>query len=100
MASPQNGATKKKLGETEGRRIRQPEAAIYTGYSESTLEKKRLTGEGPPFIKLSDSGRIVYDTRDLDAWLAARRVMSTSARQPTRQRRAATPAAGKEGQPV
>ncbi len=42
----------------------------------STLEKKRLTGDGPPFIRL---GRlIVYDTRDLDDWLAARRARSTS----------------------
>ena len=58
------------------RRLRTPAAADYLGYSESTLEKKRLTG--PPFIKLGRA--IVYDTRDLDAWLAARRTMSTSER--------------------
>jgi hypothetical protein len=58
------------------RRLRTPAAADYLGYAESTLEKKRLTGDGPPFIKL---GRvIVYDTRDLDAWLVARRAISTS----------------------
>lgn len=58
------------------RRLRTPAAAEYLGYAESTLEKKRLTGDGPPFIKL---GRvIVYDTRDLDAWLASRRAISTS----------------------
>lgn len=57
-------------------RLRTPAAADYLGYAESTLEKKRLTGDGPPFIKL---GRvIVYDTRDLDVWLAARRAISTS----------------------
>ena len=58
------------------RRLRTPAAADYLGYAESTLEKKRLTGDGPPFIKL---GRlIVYDTRDLDSWLAERRARSTS----------------------
>lgn len=58
------------------RRLRTPAVADYLGYAESTSEKKRLTGEGPPFIRL---GRvIVYDTRDLDAWLAARRARATS----------------------
>lgn len=62
----------------EGRRLRQAAAAEYVGYSESTLEKKRLTGDGPPYIKLQ--GRVVYDTRDLDRWLAERRITSTSQR--------------------
>jgi predicted DNA-binding transcriptional regulator AlpA len=63
------------------RRLRTPAAADYLGYAESTLEKKRLTGDGPPFIRL---GRvIVYDTRDLDAWLAKRRAHSTSDRPAT-----------------
>ena len=58
------------------RRLRTPAAADYLGYAESTLEKKRLTGDGPPFIRL---GRVVvYDTRDLDAWLVQRRARSTS----------------------
>jgi len=60
------------------RRLRTPAAADYLGYSESTLEKKRLTGDGPPFIRLGRS--IVYDTRDLDTWLAGRRATSTSDR--------------------
>ena len=60
------------------RRLRTKAAADYLGYSESTLEKKRLTGNGPPFIRLGVRGAIVYDTRDLDAWLADRRVSSTS----------------------
>jgi predicted DNA-binding transcriptional regulator AlpA len=58
------------------RRLRTPKAADYLGYAESTLEKKRLAGDGPPFIRLGRA--IVYDTRDLDAWLAARRARSTS----------------------
>jgi predicted DNA-binding transcriptional regulator AlpA len=71
----------------EGRRLRQEAAAEYLGWSESTLEKKRLTGDGPPYIKLS-TGRVVYDTRDLDQWLDERRVTSTSQTAP-----AATPGA-------
>ena len=60
------------------RRLRTPAAADYLGYAESTLEKKRLTGDGPPFIRLGRT--IVYDTRDLDAWLLTRRARSTSER--------------------
>jgi len=37
-----------------------------------------VTGDGPPFIRLGRA--VVYDTRDLDAWLAARRATSTSER--------------------
>jgi hypothetical protein len=57
-------------------RLRTPAAAEYLGCAESTLEKKRVSGDGPPFIRL---GRIiVYDSRDLDVWLASRRRCSTS----------------------
>jgi predicted DNA-binding transcriptional regulator AlpA len=64
------------MSNLQHRRLRTPDAADYLGYAESTLEKKRLTGDGPPFIRL---GRvIVYDTRDLDNWLAGRRARSTS----------------------
>jgi len=66
------------MGDVAHRRLRTPAAADYLGYSESTLEKKRVTGDGPPFIRLGRS--IVYDTRDLDTWLAARRATSTSDR--------------------
>jgi predicted DNA-binding transcriptional regulator AlpA len=59
------------------RRLRTPAAAKYVGYAESTLEKKRVAGDGPPFIRLGRA--IVYDTRDLDDWLASRRATSTSA---------------------
>jgi hypothetical protein len=75
--------TKRPVG-TEGRSVKTPEAAIITGYSESTLEKKRLYGGGPPFIKLSDgSGAVVYDVRDLETWMAGRRRMSTADRPPS-----------------
>jgi predicted DNA-binding transcriptional regulator AlpA len=57
----------------ESRRIlRTPHAAAYVGLSPSSLEKMRLIGDGPAFIRLGE--RIVgYDVRDLDAWLERRR---------------------------
>ena len=52
--------------------LRTPEAAAYVGLSASTLEKKRLSRDGPRFIRLG--GRAVgYDIRDLDAWLDRQR---------------------------
>lgn len=51
-------------------------AADYTGFAGSTLEKLRVTGDGPPFLKV---GRVVlYDRDDLDAWLSSKRRTSTS----------------------
>ncbi len=55
--------------------LRTPEAASYVGLSASTLEKMRLSGGGPRFIRLG--GRAVgYELRDLDAWLDTRRKAS------------------------
>ena len=58
-------------------RITVSEAAIYTGLAASTLNKLRLSGEGPPFLKLT-ARRVCYDTRDLDIWMASKRRISTS----------------------
>lgn len=56
--------------------LRTPDAASYVGLAASTLEKARLTGWGPRYVKL---GRIVgYDVQDLDRWLEARKRGSTS----------------------
>jgi excisionase family DNA binding protein len=52
------------------------EAAPRTGLSASTLRKLRLTGGGPRFMKLGRAVR--YREQDLDAWLNARTVQSTS----------------------
>ena len=51
------------------------EAAAYIGASVRQLRRWRQPHErgGPPFIRLSPNS-VVYDTRDLDAWLAARRI--------------------------
>ena len=52
--------------------LRTPEAADYVGLSPSTLEKRRLAGGGPRFLRLG--GRAIgYDVRDLDAWIDRQR---------------------------
>ena len=52
------------------------EAAAYLGRSPSNLEKLRVFGGGPKFIK---AGRLVlYRQDDLDTWLNDRVYTSTS----------------------
>jgi excisionase family DNA binding protein len=53
------------------RRLRVPDAAKYVGITQDKLYRMRAAGEGPAFFKLGD--RILYDTRDLDAWMEANR---------------------------
>jgi predicted DNA-binding transcriptional regulator AlpA len=57
--------------------LRTPEAAAYVGLSPSTLEKFRLSGEGPSYHKAGPK-IVIYRVEDLDAWLNARRRNSTS----------------------
>lgn len=52
------------------------EAAMRVGLSKSTLDKWRIYGGGPPFLKLGR--RVVYDPADLREWLATHRRRSTS----------------------
>lgn len=58
-------------------RMRPRDAAIYLGLSEGTLANKRITGDGPRFIK--PGGRIFYFKRDLDAWLTQGGFFSSTA---------------------
>lgn len=51
-------------------------AAAYLGVSPYTLEKKRVTGGGPPFRK--HFGRVVYAVSDLEEWSARRLRVSTT----------------------
>lgn len=51
-------------------------AASHIGLSVSTLNKLRVFGGGPVFLKLGR--RVAYDVVDLDAWLATKRRRSTS----------------------
>jgi hypothetical protein len=59
------------------RYLRTPGAAIHIGAAAQTLERWRIEGIGPPFVRLSPK-LVVYDLADLDAWCAARKVSSTS----------------------
>lgn len=52
------------------------EAATRVGLSKPTLDKLRVYGGGPTFLKLGR--RVVYDLADLDQWLASHRRKSTS----------------------
>lgn len=54
--------------------LREPEAAVYLSLSRQWLRLKRTKGQhgGPPYIKAGRS--VLYDVRDLDAWLQANRV--------------------------
>jgi predicted DNA-binding transcriptional regulator AlpA len=54
----------------------QREAACVLRCSERTLERLRLSGRGPRYIKTTR--RVLYRESDLDAWLTARLVRSTS----------------------
>jgi predicted DNA-binding transcriptional regulator AlpA len=63
--------------QTVKRVLRTPQAADYVGLSPSTLEKFRLTGNGPPYQKAGPK-IVVYRAEDLDAWLNVNRRCSTS----------------------
>ena len=51
------------------------EAAHYLGLSARTLNRYRVSGDGPVFHRFG--GRVRYRCDDLDAWAAARRRVST-----------------------
>jgi hypothetical protein len=53
------------------------EASAHLKIAASTLCKMRLSGEGPPFLKIGPR-RVVYDLADLEEWASARRRRSTS----------------------
>ena len=59
------------------RHMRTDEAANFLRLSRSTLEKMRLSGDGPPFIK-SGKRIVLYKLVDLEQWLEGRKVKSTS----------------------
>ena len=52
------------------------EAAEYLGLSARTLDRYRVSGEGPVFHRFG--GRVRYTREDLDVWAAARRRASTA----------------------
>jgi predicted DNA-binding transcriptional regulator AlpA len=57
--------------------LRTRQAAERVGLSAATLEKYRLTGNGPPYQKAGPK-IVVYRSEDLDEWLTGNRRRSTS----------------------
>ena len=51
------------------RLLRTRDASRYCGLAKSTMEKFRVYGGGPRFIRRGKS--VFYDVQDLDAWLAS-----------------------------
>ena len=74
-ASTQPGETSMK--NEEGKYLSTRNAAAYLGLSPRTLDRYRVSGEGPDFYRFG--GRILYRQTDLEQWAAERRVSSTSA---------------------
>jgi Helix-turn-helix domain len=60
----------------EGYLLTTTQAGQYVGLAVQTLATMRTTGDSPPFIKFGR--RVMYDRKDLDAWILARRRRSTS----------------------
>lgn len=60
----------------QSHRLRTSAAAAYCGLKTPTFEKYRMTGEGPIYISLGRA--VVYDTADLDDWMASNKRRSTS----------------------
>lgn len=56
--------------------LTQPEAAEVLRLSERTLEKQRLDGTGPKFVKAGR--RVLYRDSDIEVWLAERTFQSTT----------------------
>jgi predicted DNA-binding transcriptional regulator AlpA len=56
--------------------LTQREAALALRLSERTLERLRVQGVGPRYVKLKK--RVLYQQSELDRWIAARVVRSTS----------------------
>ncbi len=57
------------------------EAARYLGVSKSWLNKSRVSGVGPEFVRLTPH-RVGYEIATLDRWIVARRAASTSTPHP------------------
>ena len=69
----------KRIDATRRRLVRTGGASEYLALAVSTLEKFRLSGGGPRFVKLGGRA-IAYDVKDLDEWIEERKISSTSER--------------------
>ena len=50
------------------RKLSVGEAAAHLGISKAWLNKQRIYGSGPIFVKIGR--RVLYDVHDLEAWVA------------------------------
>jgi predicted DNA-binding transcriptional regulator AlpA len=65
------------ISSTSSPKLSVHETADLLRVSESWLNKARLIGSGPPFMKLGR--RVLYDPADIESWLSSRKFSSTSA---------------------
>jgi hypothetical protein len=57
--------------------LKTPDAAERLGLAAGSLEKLRVRGDGPPYLRLTPR-RVVYAVDALDSWARARVFNSTS----------------------
>ena len=62
--------------DTHNRLLNVTEAAERLSVSASYLNKLRVTGGGPPFVKIG--ARVAYDPADLAAWLETQKRTTTA----------------------
>jgi predicted DNA-binding transcriptional regulator AlpA len=55
----------------EQRGLRTPAAAEYLGLKPATLEKYRIVGGGPDFVRIGRA--VIYEREALDTWFSDRR---------------------------
>ena len=86
----------KKTQEYPDGRMSTSGAAQYLGFAAKTLSKMRTEGTGPTYVK---RGRVFYFKDDLDVWLQAGRITSTSESKATKRMGEIVAMRGKEVQP-
>jgi excisionase family DNA binding protein len=58
--------------------LTQSEAAELLRLSQRTLERLRISGTGPKFVRIGKTKAVRYRPTDVEDWLAAKLVSSTS----------------------
>jgi hypothetical protein len=76
VAAEDSEARKSPVNPNFTRKLPVHEAAAYLNLSVSCLNKKRVDGSGPPYLKICR--RIVYDIYDLERWAAQTKRLHTS----------------------
>jgi len=54
------------------------QTAAYCNFSERHLGRLRRAGTGPKFMRLGEDKNVRYDPPDVEEWLEAQKVSSTS----------------------